>query len=133
MSTILGADGKPAAEPEPENRPSTNGHDKSETRDVRTVPTGVLVYNLCLCAGGSQINKMTLEQMQMQMKVQKIIIDPPEVQHLRAVLEHQMMARDVMVGELNFRFKEIDEKRIASLDMQVVDRTDNPPVTKEPV
>jgi hypothetical protein len=38
-----------------------------------------------------------------------------------------------MVGEINFRFKEIDEKRIASMDMQVVDRTANPPVTKEPV
>ena len=132
MSTILGADGKPT-EPETEARPEANGKDRSETRDVRTVPMGVLMYNLMLCANGYQMNKMMLEQMSMQMRQQKIIIDPPEVQHLKAILEHQHMARDVMVGEINFRFKEIDERRIAGLDMQVVDRTDSPPIAKEPV
>jgi hypothetical protein len=125
MSTILGADEKPTEPTEAEQpaRPESNGRDKSETRDVRTVPMGVLMYNLMLCANGLQMNKMMLEQLSMEMKMKKIIIDPPEVQQLKAILEHQHMARDVMVGEINFRFKEIDERRIATMDMQVVDRT----------
>jgi len=128
MSTILGSDGKPTEPTEPTSRPDSNGREKSETRDVRTVPTGVLFFNLCLCANGLQLNKMTLEQVTMQMTQQKIIIDPPEVQQLRAVLEHQYMARDVMVGELNFRFRDMDERRLAALDMEVVDRTQSPEV-----
>jgi len=130
MSTILGSDGNPAVEPA---KPEANGRDKSETRDVRTVPTGVLFFNLCLCANGGQMNKMMLEQMQHQMQQQKVIIDPPEVQHLKAILEHQMMARDVMVGELNYRFKEVDERRLAGLKMEIVDHTAAPPVSGEPV
>ena len=122
MSTILGADGKPTTEPEAE-RPATNGHDKSETRDVRTVPTGVLIFNLCLCANGLQMNKMMLEQVTAEMRQQKIIVDPPQVQQLKAVLEHQYMARDVMVGEINFRFRELDAQRVSKLEMEVVDRT----------
>jgi hypothetical protein len=135
MSTILGSDGKPAVEPEQTARPEANGRDKSETRDVRTVPTGVLFFNLCLCANGGQMNKMMLEQMQHQMQQQKIIVDPPEVQHLKAILEHQMMARDVMVGELNYRFRDVDERRLAGIKMEVVDKTGAPEVkiSEEPV
>ena len=135
MSTILGADGKPAAEPETPPKPESNGRDRSEVQDVRTVETGVLVFNLCLCANGMQMNKMMLEQISAEMKQQKIIVDPPQVQQLKAVLEHQTMARNVMVGELNYRFREIDEARKANLSTEVVDRSDppNPLIHGEPV
>lgn len=119
MSSILGANGKPVAEPEKDSPSTSNNREKSETRDVRTVPTGVLIFNLCLCANGLQLNRMTLDQVQMQMQQQKVIIDPPEVQQLKAILEHQYMARDVMVGELNFRFKDLDERRLAALGLTV--------------
>jgi hypothetical protein len=132
MSTILGADGKPPERQE--QHAGANGHDKTETQDVRTVPMGVLIYNLTLCAGGTQMNKMMLQQMQMQMQQQKIIIDPPEVQHLKAILEHQTMARNVMVGEINFRFKDSDARRIAECGLEVIDRTEKAaPIDGEPV
>ena len=115
MSTILGANGQPAASSTPEAEPATPMRDQSETRDVRTVPTGVLCFNLCLCANGLQLNRMTLEQIGLQMQQQKMIVDPPEVHHLKAIMEHQTMARDVMVGELNHRFRAVDAARLAEI------------------
>jgi len=124
MSTILGSDGRPATDPT-EPAPPTNGHnktpDKSEVQDVRTVPTGVLFYNLVLCGNGMQTNKMILDQIQHEMAQQKVIIDPPQVQQLKEVLAHQLNARNVMVGELNFRFADIDARRIANLGIEAQD------------
>jgi len=129
MSTlILGADGKPATEegsakPEETTRPGSNGKDKTENRDVRTVPMGVLLYNFNLCVVDMHINKLTLGQMMQMMHQQKMVTEPPEIVHIKAAIEHQTMFRDVMVGELNARFKDVDERRLACLNIDVEDRT----------
>lgn len=123
MSTILGADGKPVVEPETA-KPVSNGQSKerSEVRDVRTVPTGVVVYNLMLTCFKLEMNKMTHDQMMHLMQQQKMIVDPPEVVHIRAAIENLSMARDVMMADLNARFKDIDEAHAVNLKAIVEDR-----------
>jgi len=131
MSTILGSNGKPLEDEVKKDGP--NGADKSEVQDVRTVPTGVLLFNLCLCSNGMQMNRMTLDEMTRIMKEQKVIADPPEVAYLKEALQHQLMARNVMVGELNYRFRDLDKKRLEEIQLEVVDRSDSPPAHKETV
>jgi len=89
---------------------------------------GVLLYNLILCGSGMQTNQMILGQIQHDMEMQKMVIDPPQVAQLREVLAHQLNARNVMVGEINTRFADVDARRIANLDLVVEDRT-KPEVT----
>jgi len=113
MSTILGADGRPA-EPTATSPDATK--DDRRTMDVREVPMGILVYNLVRNTIGQQFNKMALEQMQHVMQQQKMVVDPPELVELKADAERQELLIMAVAGEINHRFKDTDARRLLDVE-----------------
>jgi len=113
MSAILGANGQPAELATDAPRMSTT--EVRETRDVRVVTSGILHLNLSMTIHRLNMHHMMLQQVEEQMKQQKVIIDPPEVQHLRALIENDLMARDVMVREIDHRERHVDAARLAEV------------------
>jgi ABC-type tungstate transport system substrate-binding protein len=83
--------------------------------DVRTVSTGLLLYNLMLCTATLQHNQALLTQARMSLKAQRLVGMPPQLAQLEATVREQMRMRDVMVKNLEERFAGLDEVYWAKL------------------
>lgn len=82
---------------------------KISEQDVRTIPTGTLIYNLGKIAGREDGCMGRIEELEMIKAHQKMVQDPEELamlKHHLPLLEH---TRYVIASELNIRFKALDD------------------------
>lgn len=90
-----------------------------ELTDVRTIPTGCLVMNVSMACNAIAYNEMELMMARHQMKMQKLVVTPPDIQRAEDTLAQQKADRDTMVIELNARFEQIDQMRMAKEGIEV--------------
>jgi hypothetical protein len=116
MGLIEDANGNKMSEPSNVDGPSNGANGKStgdgpgggQTTDIRTVPTGTLIYNLLLVGGKEQGAYAYIQQLEHAKTQQKLVVDPPELQAMYAEFKNLEQARYTMAQELNVRFKEFD-------------------------
>lgn len=77
--------------------------------DVRRASTGLLLYNLILCTNSLQQNTAVLMQMREAWKQQGLVGSPPQLAQLEHTVAEQTRARDIMVRNLEDRFRGVDE------------------------
>lgn len=105
-------------------KPITNGQNGQshgpETADVRTVPTGTLIYNLIRFT----IDEIGLEGMVGHMleakEHHKMVADPPQLERAKEKLAQMQEARYIAAREINERLKDVDKARLDSLGIKVV-------------
>ncbi len=101
-----------------------NGHDHDSGKgkaDVRTIPTGTLIYNLIRFTGeeiGMENVVHELEQVKLQ---QKMVADPPQLAPIRQHLAQLKEFRFVVANEINERFLTVDKMRLAQCGIEVVE------------
>lgn len=116
MGLIEDANGNKLSEPSNVDGPSNGANGKSTgdgpgggaVTDIRTVPTGTLIYNLVLIAGKEQGAYAYIQQLEHAKTQQKILVDPPELTAMYNEFKHLEQGRYVMAQELNARFKDMD-------------------------
>jgi hypothetical protein len=117
MSTILDQNQRPI-------QSSENGQNKESSKvDVRTIPTGTLIYNLIRYTGEEIGIANTIHQIEAIKEQQKMVNDPPQLAAMRDHEKHVQAWRYLISVELNERFADIDNARLAGLSLSVVDLT----------
>jgi len=104
--TLTDKNGKPLNGAE--RKPPKNGQSGDSVVDVRTVPTGTLIYNLVLTGSKELGARAMIQQLEMMKVQQKMVAEPPELAAMRAEHANLENARYVMAAELNARFKDFD-------------------------
>lgn len=125
--SLTDKNGRPIkSEEKAEEKSSTkNGESSAEKmQDVRTVPRGLLIYNLMVCTVDLKMSSAGLEQMEAMMKMQKRVVDPPELTAIREHIQRMEIFRNVIVTDLNERFADADAAYIAKMGLEVEDRTE---------
>lgn len=105
MGLIEDANGNPLSE---EEKPVNGAKMQPKQVDIRTVPTGTLMYNLILVATKEQGAAAMIQQLEMMKAQQKMVQDPRELTAMYAELQNLEQSRYVMAQELNARFKDFD-------------------------
>jgi len=123
MSNITDANGKPLESTPPKPQTAAGNGKSTGEMDVRTIPTGTLIWNLFLRAWdekGMGMGMMQLEQLKAQ---QAMVADPPQLAELREQLKLAEHERFVLANELNVRFRDVDKARVDELGLELIDRT----------
>jgi len=107
--------------------PSTNGANHSQdTHDVRSLPTGTLIYNLIRFTGEEVGLENVRHQLQMAKQQQKLVSDPPQLTALEEHLGSIQRARYIIAHEINERFADVDKMRVARLGIEIVEPEESP-------
>lgn len=125
MGLIEDANGRPMSE---EGAPANGSNGSSEEStapvDIRTVPTGTLIYNLVLVAGKEQGAYAMIQQMEALKAEQRIVTDPPRLTAMYVELRNLEEARWVMAKELNIRFRSNDLQLAAKRQLEMYEPGD---------
>jgi hypothetical protein len=108
----------PQAEEAP---PATNGAAKKGIMDVRTVPTGQLIFNLIRAAGEEIGVGNAIQQVKAMKEQQKMVADPPQLEAMMNHLATMERYRYIIANEINERFKGIDQQRITELGIVITE------------
>ena len=119
MSRIVNQSGRPMEKELEKKEAPKNGANKQEhgMLDIRTVPTGTLIYNLILATQDERGAGMAIHQMEMMKAQQKMVADPPQLENAKAAFVNHEQRRFALANEINIRFKASDESRVADLGM----------------
>jgi|SRR5690606_35790790 len=126
MSTILDKNARPISSEQ------QNGHSRQGTMDVRTIPTGTLIYNLIRYTNECMGLQGALQQFDLMRQQKLVVNEPPQITKIREHLEQAEACRYLISKELNDRFAEFDKGRIASLNLEVLDLTKKPAESPSP-
>lgn len=120
---LLGPDERPVEEPPAEEKNGEDAKRKEGWTDVRFVPTGQLIFNLCMCVGMVESAAAQLTQIDMMLKEQRMVVAPPQIQNvidkLTAEGDKHLAARNKLVLELDQRFKHADEAYWAENGLEI--------------
>lgn len=123
MGLIEDKNGKPLSDDKEQsgddNGKSNGARASGGVMDVRTVPTGTLIYNLCLVTNREDGAFAMLQQLEQMKVTQKVVGDPPQLVAMHAEYQLLQEARYGMAAELNFRFKAMDIHRAKTLGVEI--------------
>jgi hypothetical protein len=132
MGLIQDANGKPMSK---DNEPSNkNGKSQPGQVDIRTVPTGTLIYNLVLVAGKEQGAWAMIQQLEAMKAAQKVVGDPPQLTAMYAEFRNLEQSRFIMANELNVRFRDLDMAIAARRGIEIFEPgslSDTPPEARK--
>lgn len=90
---------------------------ETDSIDIRTVPSGTLIYNLIRCTAEELGIEGMLHHHEMTKHQNKMIVDPPEVLRAKEMLTAMQNARYKLANEVNIRFQSADAMRIATANI----------------
>ncbi len=112
---IVTDDAKPEAA-----RPGSNGASAKPGRvDVRSLPTGTIIYNLIRVTGEEVGLENFIHGMEQQKAAQKLVGDPPQLAAAKQAYDQMVQSRFIFASVLNDRFKDVDAAYWARLGIEV--------------
>lgn len=99
----------------------SKGGIRREQVDVRSIPTGTLLWNLYLASNAEQMLIGQIHQLQVLKQMQKMVNDPPQMQQLVADYQNTERERYTIAREVNARFRDMDLSRCARLNIELYD------------
>ena len=99
--------------------PSNGKKEEQKAVDVRTVPTGTLMYNLCLIASREDGAYAMLQQLEAQKVAQKSVTSSPDLLMMHEHYQALQHTRYGIAAELNFRFRDADLMHAEKLGVEM--------------
>lgn len=125
--SLVDAHGRPtSAEPPPKPEEQL----AKGKADVRTLPTGTLMFNLIKYSAEEIGLENTLHMMKQKKEELKMVEDPPQMARVAEVLQHIGGIRYVLAMEMNARFAEMDAAYCARVGVELAKTPDIEPVAE---
>lgn len=92
---------------------------RKESVDVRSIPTGTLMWNLYLASNAEHALLSQIRQLQILKEAQKMVEDPPQMQKMIQDFHEAEQGRYTIAKELNARFHDRDMSRCSGLGIEL--------------
>lgn len=106
--------------------------EEKNLQDVRLVPSGTLLMNLCAVMNNIFFMEMNVEQATQAAKAQRAIMDNPMLAAMKEQLATMHRTRIIIVNNLNERHTSSDEAYWSTLTIDETDRTKTETPEPEP-
>lgn len=125
--SLVDAHGRPTST---EPQPKPDEQQPKGKADVRTLPTGTLMFNLIKYSAEEIGLENTLHLMKQKKEELKMVEDPPQMARLVEVLQHIGGIRYVLAMEMNTRFAEMDAAYCARVGVELAKTPDVDPAAE---